>query len=275
MTDDTKANINPVKDTQEVPMPSTDQQTTVTGEGATQVPDQESAASSTNLLERLPDDSSEHAKEQWQRLREQLRVEREKRIQYENTFANIQTQQPKTEEPKPTPIYDPNTGLLNEKAFEELQEQVIEAREQAKRANEEIKGFYRSQSEQLIQNEENEAYSNYPELVPDKSQNKEFNKEVRAKLLDSMMYPDEYGGKQLTMKQAADLVKKTVISSKEEVQKAMENTTVKEQASLEASGGTRKTDLTDDDLERLKYITRKGGRDSEEAIVQRLRRLKG
>lgn len=285
MADDPKAQINPVTETPEVPMPSAEQKTTSTAEtqGVQVVED------------KLPDETSEHAKQQFERLREQLRSEKEKRLYYENVFSNIQQQQipsqPKVEaKPEMLPIYDPNTGLINEKAFESQQQQLteakrlaIEAREEAKKATQDAQAWRKHESERLQRAEEEEAFKVYPDLDyrNQKTLDKKFHAQVRATLLDSMLNPADYGGKQLSYKLAADMVKgaspQVVEKAKAEgAKQAMENLQPKEQASLEATGNSnRRSDVDLENEEELKRLTRKGGIAAEEAIILRMRKIYG
>ena len=89
-----------------------------------------------------------------------------------------------------------------------------------------------------------------------------------------MLNPNDYNGKQLSFKEAAELAKKMSGVSveaikKEAIKETLEQLTPKEQASLEATGSsTRRTQVTGS-VDELRQRTRKGDLD---AIVERLKR---
>ena len=100
------------------------------------------------------------------------------------------------------------------------------------------------------------------------------NKRNRAFALDSMIHPEDYSGKPLSFKEAADLAKSNLPAKKvEEVRKeaakaAIEQLTPKEQASLEAVGSPDRRSQVEQPLEDLRFRSRKGDQD---AIVERLK----
>lgn len=126
-----------------------------------------------------------------------------------------------------------------------------------------------------------EALKSYPELDPlSKDHDKEFYQTVRGKLLDSMMRPNEYNGKTLTYKEAADSVIGLSKKARTEVEaeganKAMKEVADKEAASLEAGGNSGRAASAESsaDVENLSRVTRKGGREGAEAIAERLKKL--
>lgn len=249
MAEDTQmAEEQPVSDTQDSPMPSEEQQT-----AAVEQPDG------------LPEDAKERTKkvveEALQKAKtyeEQLREERTRRQYYESLI----------QQPKPTPqMIDPFTGLVDESALLTLQQQTQEALRVANEAKQRNLEYQRDQ-------ENNAVYSVHPELKPDA---KEFNKDLhnltRSYLLDSMVNPDSYNGKELSFMEAAEKAKKTLGAQVQEAKKqgateAIEQLTPKEQASLGTVDSARRGDSESIDELRL----RSRGRD-ETAKLARIERF--
>lgn len=249
MDNDTKAKKEPEKETQDAPVPSAEQKIDAPQEGEVDKTTQPAEAE-------LPDDSSERTRQQFDKLRSELRTEKEQRLRVESAFSAMQ---PKPEPDKETPIYDPDTGLLNEQALTSTQKQAQEAVKEAAATKKQLNQFVQDQDER-------EAFAAHPELNirDDKTFNKEFHTEVRKTILDSMVNPNDYGGKQLNMREAGDLVKKssstdTESAKKQGAKEAIEELTPKEQGSLEATGSSKGEQLSaQEDLETLKQMTRKG-----------------
>jgi len=263
MAEDTKAQKEPEKKTQVAPMPSAEQKTPESSDVVVK-----ETTSTEKVEEGLPEDASDRTKHEFDKLQQQLRDERTRREYYESVFQSMQTQKP--EQPKSVPVYDPETGLVNEQAFTDLQKQSLEATARAERAETAVQQYLQDQ-------EEKQVYQKYPELNPNlaKTHNKTLHVKVRRLMVDSMLNPNDYGGKQIGFMEAADLAKEDDTSAVEQAKKegakeAMEQLTPKEQASLEAVGTPgRRTELSSD-LEELKILTRKG---NIEAIAERLRRI--
>lgn len=258
MADETQGVNEPVNDTQDVATPTTEQKTT----GSEQVPNE------------LPDEASERTKTRFETLTKELAEERRSREALEKAFNTLK---PK-EETKPEvnqPIYDPDTGLLNEQALNNVQLRAQQAEKTAQEANTKLEGLLEDQKKQNQQREDQEAYVAHPELNPDSDK---FNKDLRdmtaSLMLQSMVHPEQFGDKQLTHKEAGDKAKELVAkisgNVKEEAAKeAIEQLSPKEQAALEATGSQQRTGLTD--LQSLQRRTRKG---DESAIMERLTRIK-
>lgn len=264
MTKEPQAEQAPVEEKQESPTPSEEQKAPQVTE-ETPVPEKVEEAPKEP---ELPENVKERTSERFNELTAKLREERQRRLYLENIYQQIQ-QQPQTPVQQAPQLYDPNTGLLNEQALGELQRQVYDARNRAERAERQWQNW------QLDQ-EERETYSVHPDLDPTTTKfNKTFHKQTRAILYDAMTHPEDYGGRQLSFKEAADLAKainpKIVEKAKEEgAKQAMENLTTKEQASLEATGNpSRRTEVATD-LDTLKRRSRKGDLS---AIVERLKKI--
>lgn len=237
---------------QDVAMPTTDQP--VQTEAPVQEAPQEDSAQSTQ--DGLPNEASERTRTQFEKLQTQLREERAKREYAENVFRSLTPQ--KTVEPTPpAPFIDPNTGFLNEQALNDVQRRAIEAEQRASHTENQFNQY-------MIEQEKKEAFSAHPDLDPDSSKfNQKVSNITRSILTDSMLNPNDYGGKQLSFKQAADLAKelgKPVLDKarQEGAQQALEQLTPKEQASLDATSvPTRRSD-TQGDIGELGIRTRKG-----------------
>lgn len=256
MAEDTKAQTVPVNETPAAPMPSAEQQTT------------EPNVSQTSVTEDgLPTEASERTKHEFDKLQGQLREERQRREAAESAFKSLQ---PKKEVSMPA-LYDPNTGYLNEQALTDVQKRAYEAEQRAIRAEESIQGYH-------AETERREAYAVYPDADPNNTKmfNPELKKKAAAVILHSMVNPQEYNGKMLSLKEAYDYVKGTDNTAvdkarKEGAQEAIEQLSPKEQAALEATGTSMRRNDIADTLVSLRSQTRKGNQD---AIVRRLQGLK-
>lgn len=204
----------------------------------------------------LPQEASERTKREFEKLTTDLRQERTERERLQTLFNSMQS---KPEDSKPNaPVMD--TGVLEniQQRLNEAEQRVLQAESKANMTLEEL--------------ENREVYTAHPALNPndEKTFDKELHKKTRQIILDSMLNPEDYEGKQLSFKEAADLVSQ----EKSGITRSLEAETSKEQASLDASGNSaRRLDVTDYDFATLQNLTRKGGKSSEEAIMQRLRNL--
>lgn len=249
MTDETRAQEEAVT-TQPAPMPSADQ----TSEVAESQPVEPQAVSDEEL--KLPAGVSERTAEQFEKLKTQLA---ELKAQQSSKAPKQQSQV--------APLYDPTTGYVDVNELEGLRQVAIDAQTQIA----ELKAEREKEQEEA---QTKEVLSTYPELDPEsKGYNRDFYKATRAVLLDSRYNPDDYGGKSLTYKQAADIAKSmnsNAISEAEKVgaEKALTRLSPKEQASLEATGRSDKRVNVTDDAELVEQ-TRKGNLD---AIIARMKR---
>jgi len=220
----------------------------------------------------LPKGASERTKKQFNKLKSQLKEYRE-RLFGEQVFRDI----------KPTPakkvegerkLYDPETGIVDVQALERLESRTVRAEEDARRSKEAVTRYIES-------TQSREAYASHPELDPkgDKFDEK-LHRTTRAFIMDSTAFPDSYGGRTLSYKEAADLAKEAKVTGQpvpeekpETPKQAAERLTPKEQASLEASGrptpGVRK-ELSEEEAERERVLTRLGQR---EAMTERMSRI--
>lgn len=243
------------KENQQSPMPSEEQKTTETVQQA------EDQKSQTPVKDEsgLPDTASERTRREFEKLQDKLREERTRREYFEGVFNSMNT--PKAE--PEIPVYDPNTGLINETALEQSRRESREAKERAARAELAVQNY-------LYQQEERDAYSTHPEL-----KDEGFKAQAEGIMYHSQVNPDRYG-KQFNLNEAATylkgLTKKQTEKVTAEAQKdALERIEPKEQASLAAEGGNvRTTDTGDAELEDLRYRSRRG---DQHALAQRLHRV--
>lgn len=247
MAEDTQqAQNEPVPEPQDSPMPSE----TETAEEVTE--------QSSTQPEGLPEDAKERTRREFDKLQTQLREERSQRMYYEQLFSQMQPQEQQQ-------FIDPNTGLPDEQALASLSKQTQEALKAANDAKKATLEYQRNQENQAV-------YTAHPELNPDgKSFNKDLHVLARSVALQSMVSPDDFGGKELTFMEAAEYAKKLYkAGGKEAATEAIEQLTPKEQASLDAVGSpSRRSSI--DDLEDLRLKSR--GRD-EEARLARIERFK-
>lgn len=252
MAEDTQQAVQePVNETQVAPTPSAEQQTPEVVDETKQ--------------DGLPEGASERTATRFEELTGQLREERQRREALEGAFKAMQ---PK--EAAPEPIYDPNTGYVNEQVLTDIQRRSIEAEQRATKAEQAVQSYLQEQ-------ENRRAYEVHPESNPDSKQfDKELKKRAAAIILHSMVNPQDYDGKQLSLKEAYDYLKGTQNSAVESAkrqgaQQAIEQLTPKEQAALEATGTSAGRSNIAQNLDTLRQQTRRGSLD---AIVQRLQGLK-
>jgi len=175
---------------------------------------------------------------------------------------------PKEEVPNVEDYIDPQTGMVD---IDGLNKAVKTAYTLAKQAQQQVQGYIQTQQER-------EAYTAHPELNPDAENfDKELHRITRAILNDSMWAPEDYGGRPLTFKEAADLAKQMSPKEKKKVEEqakkeAFEQVSRREAASLEATGtpGRRGAIQSDEELEVLRRRTREGDLS---AIAARLKNI--
>jgi hypothetical protein len=207
----------------------------------------------------LPADAKQRTKEQFDKLNREKDALRQERDQYKQMLN--QPQKPKGES---KPIYDPKTGLVDVEGLNQLGREV----ETLKQENQQLR-------QQTRDNQTTELVSAYPELDPSNKDkfNQEFFDEADRLYLHSLAYPERYGGRALTQRQAADRAKKR-FAKKESPEEQKQRESVKEQASLETSGrpGQGVKDLgSDEERQRLVMGTRLGDKQS---MIERMRAIR-
>ena len=263
MDENTQGDIVPENETQDVATPTTEQQTTpeVTTQG-----------------DGLPDEASERTKTRFDELTNQLREERQRREALEGAFKTLQPKQSDQVQPfELSPIYNPDTGYLNEDALAQRDRLLLEARQQQQEIAQQLSQERAQRASELQEREAMEAYSAHPELNPDaKTFDKNLHAVTSSLMLRSMVHPEEFGNKQLSFKDAGDQAKSMIRqiadgARTEGAKQAMEQLTPKEQATLEATGTPARRGDIATNLDTLRFQTRRGNQD---AIVQRLQGLK-
>lgn len=229
----------------------------------------------------LPEEVSERTKSRFEELTKQLADERRSREALEQAYRTLQTpkEQPKAEpENQIDALYDDETGLLNEQALTSLQQRTFEAEKAAQEAKAVMDKFLQDKQSQETQEFERkaaeEAYTSHPELNPtSETFNKDLSDITSSLILQSMLHPEKFDGKELTFKQAGDKAKAMVAkiagnAKAEGANEALEQLSQKELASLETTGSpTRRQDVINNQ-EELRKRSRKGDLD---AFVARMR----
>jgi len=103
---------------------------------------------------------------------------------------------------------DPKTGetFINR---DKLSQTMKELRDRTQQAEVQVQKIAKSNEEREIDRQNQEAFNAYPELNPGNKDkfDKRFHQQVRGMLYDSFLNPAEYGGRPVTFKEAADLVR--------------------------------------------------------------------
>jgi len=172
--------------------------------------------------QQLPDNSSDRAKEQFEKLLDSNRklaeqnallyAEQKRREDSRGTFGAIrnQTQQPRNTVTEDYVETDPKTGekFINE---QKLRSTISDLTKRASSSEQTVQNYIQTAEQREIDRQNKEAFSAYPELDPndDKKFSTDMTRQVRGVLLDSIYNSADYGGKPLTFKEAADFVNKT------------------------------------------------------------------
>lgn len=260
MDEDTRAEHEAVE--QPEPMPSSKQQATESEE----VEDVESAEPESEISEEeelsLPEDASDRTRAEFEKLKEsnkKLKEELDGRRKTESVFESLRV----PNQPKQADYVDPQTGQVDVSAFNQAVQRAEAAYERIVRYEE--------------QRQEEEAYGEYPGLDPNSDEyNSSLYSKTRAILIDSQLYPQDYGiTKPMTLLQAAKIAageeSKVVAKAKEAgAKEALEKLTPKEQASLEATGRSDRRKQTSATPEELSVRTRYGDK---LAVVERLKNI--
>jgi DNA repair exonuclease SbcCD ATPase subunit len=251
-------------------MPSSQQKTTEPKAAEATVPSKsEVPAQPAEGDVQLPEGVSERTTEQFDKLKAQnqelkQQLESQKGSPDEPILGAVQ--QPTTPLPEPQSVvdsfYNAETGEVDIQALRSFEQDLVKTKQEL------------GSLKQTFQNErdavqEEAAYEAHPDLKT----NKDLRRKARAVYVDSMINPQDYGNKIISLKEATDLVKtssdKAVeAAEKAGAQQALESLTPKEQAALEATGRSDKRQLTAEELEDLRRRTREG---DPEAIMQRLK----
>lgn len=261
----------------------------------------------------LPTEASERTREQFDKLLdsnkklydtvEVMRQELERRNQAAQVFQPVQQAQPVRPQQQPEQLpkaddfieVDPYTGQQTvnlekfNSAVESFNKNAQTLTERATRAEQAISNYIQTNEQREIERQNKEAFASHPELDP-KNPNfdAQFSDFTRAVIYDSLINEYRYGGKPLSFRDAADLVKsrtsKGVVApvkmeattSTEQIAAQQQATQeAKEQGSLEATGQPQReaAQASQVNLEELRSITRGSGPDSDRAIAMRLQNI--
>lgn len=254
MTDDQQAQLNPDTDTQESAMPTEEQQTPV-AETTTEV-DQSDVSSDGKTETGLPVEVKERTRQEFEKLKSELRDERARREYMEQVYNSLQ---PKANEPVETPIYDPDTGLLDEQVLTDMQRRTKEAEQRAQKAESSVNSYLEAQ-------EKREVFTKHPDADPNAEQFDKNMSDVASSLIfRSMVHPEEFGNKQLSFMEGIERAKSMINPNKD-----VKQTELKEQASLENTGSSGRRTQVESDLQELQRKSRRGDKD---AILERIKRL--
>lgn len=242
----------------------------------------------TKPVDPLPDQSSDRAKEQFEKLLESnrrlfetnelLRNQLEGRQQSQQVFDPLRQQQAPRQQGQATMEdfveVNPVTG---ERYIDEnrLKSRLSELNQKASKLETAMQSYMRAAEGRESERQNKEAFAAHPELDP-YSQNfdQDFNKQVRGILIDAFNNPNDYGGRPLSFREAADYVRgqlgkvtqKAQASEQQQQaevqqqQQAAEAQAKKEQASTQATsqpGNQARTSVDDEqELAELRHRTR-------------------
>jgi hypothetical protein len=211
---------------------------------------------------------------------ELLRTELQQKREANQQFAPVQLppiqQQPISQGVDPADFIetDPTSGerYINDV---KLQARIAELNDRASRAEEAVQRYVETSEQREIERQNKEAFASYPELNPaDPKHDVVFHNQTRAVIYDSVLNPQDYGGKPLSFKDAADYVRgqqtrlaeaTSTPQQEEEKKKAQEQQQaaqeLKQQAAASPTGENQPQRTVAQDpkeLERLKMATRLG-----------------
>lgn len=194
----------------------------------------------------------------------------EEREPVANPFFENQPTYVGNNQPDVNQFIDPNTGEFDAVSYTRFVNDNA-TRAAAETARQQVEEYRQTQ----------EAYSSYPELNPEaKEFDTDFYRATRGLLLDSMVRPNEYNGKTLTLKQAADQVLGLSAKARKQVaeeatNRAMQEVASKEATSLEAGGNSGRVASAESDAqyEFLKEASKGGSPESTRARAERLDKL--
>lgn len=234
-------------------------------------------------------DSNHRLNEAYQLLQQQLA----QKAQMEQQYAR--PQQPVTpvvqpvaqpQQQDPFVEVDPYTGEQTVRV-DKLKQALDESTQRAVRTEQALQTYIEQQRKEEENRQTNEAYRAHPELNPANADkyNPDFIVRTRRILVDSVMSPQDYGGRPYTFKEAADIARQELnmptaaapVATSATQQQAV-NTQVlenKEQAALAAQGSSSQAQPPIDPMGEekkfeLRMKIRKGGMDGTWALAQRL-----
>ena len=248
-------------------------------------PAQPAAPVTTKPVDPLPDAASDRAKQQFEKLLESnrrlyqtnelLRNELEQRRTTQQVFDPLQNQ-PRQQQQSNDDFVEVNP-LTGERYIDEqrLKQRLQDATSKVSKLETAMQSYMKAAETREVERQNKEAFAVHPELDPyNQKFNPDFNKQVRGILIDAFNNPDDYGGRPLSFREAADYVKTQLgqatqqgsqtaqqqQAEAQQQQQAAEAQQRKEQASAQAPqqpGQQARTSATDEaELEDLRYKTR-------------------
>ena len=220
---------------QEEPMPSSESKEPVDAQGQ---------------VDELPEDVSERTREQFNKLKEANKALKEQLAKKEEIEPIFDSMRPKSQTGLTQGQLDQVTDIdlegnkfINEDKLSNL---LATSTQKAEDAIAQVNRFIEDQQTR-------EAFTAIPQLDPKKTEfDPELHRATRAYILDSMMNPKEYNGKQLSYREAGELAMKATKAEIAKVeQEAAQQMSDKEQGSLEASGRSDRranVNVTEDEL---------------------------
>jgi hypothetical protein len=254
MTDDPKAEETQVTETPAETMPVPEEKTT------------EEPVQTEETVE-LPEDAKERTREQFEKLKTSYREEREKRIQMERTFQEMQlkpTQQPAVED-----WYNPDDNSVD---IAKLRANEQRRDAELNQLRQQVQGV----TAQTQQQEEKEVFGLFPELNPS---GEKFD-ERRHKAVRGYLLAEQLEGRNPSFKEGAEAVlgfaKGEATKAAKEAEtvgarKALEQLMPKEQAALEATGRSDRRPKGKD----LDFLSRESRRSDTRGIDAIVERMKG
>lgn len=235
----------------------------------------------------LPAHTSDRTTEQFEKLKEHnrrlneaqqtLQKELEKKNQILQQFVGLQPQTQSVDTSVDQFVeVDPITGekFVNQ---DKLNKVIVEAKKQAEEAKKSVQEYIQSKEQQEMNSQAVEAFRNYPMLNPEaEGFDKEFHKRTRAFIADSMRFPQEYGGRVLTFKEAADLanIEKERQQQKQQIEeKRAEKQSITQEPESVSTDAIIASRNENEELERLRERTRRGGDAGTWALADRLSRI--
>lgn len=188
----------------------------------------------------LPDDAADRTRQQFEKLIDSNRRlfeqnEALRRQAEQQNVARTQQQQPQIN-PNDFVFTDPNTGekLIDESRLKARLEELSSSKSEVEQLKQAFQGYVTATQKQEVDRQEKETYTSYPELNPQSANfDSTFNKLVRATLTDSFYAQEDYGGRALSFKEAADAVR--AIYPNKNTQPVSAQPTAEEQAAVAAA----------------------------------------
>lgn len=237
-----------------------------------------------------PEPTNDRTSQQFEKLLESNRQLYENNRKLQEEMARRQapqtpvqprpTSQPQQVDPREFVETDPVTGeqYIN---GQKMAARVRELEQQLERTVTQTQSFIKTAEQRDIERQTSEAYAAHPELEPGNTKFSEgFHRQVRGVLTDSMFNAADYGGRPLTFREAADLVKKQyqpvqtqtpVQGGNPPEQESAVNSgnALKEQGSAQVMSQPQNAPMasSSEELEALRFRTRQG---DDQALAARL-----